>query len=57
MVNPVSSSQSYQASEAAQSSSPKSQQTQQSQQQKSSLPSDTVTLKSTGNIDQSGKNP
>jgi hypothetical protein len=53
MVNPVSSSQSHQASD-TQSKKPKPQQTPQSQQQKSPLPSDTVSLKSTSGAKQAG---
>jgi hypothetical protein len=54
MVNSISSAQSSYASEAAQSTILKPQQ--QAQQQESSpLPSDTVTLKSTGSGDQNGQ--
>jgi len=52
-VNPISSSQASQANEAAKPAAPKSQQT---QQKSSTQPSDTVTLKSTGNASQTGDN-
>jgi hypothetical protein len=53
-VNPISSSHISQANEAAKPAAPKPQQTQQSPQKSSPLPSDTVTLKSTGDVDHDG---
>ncbi|HTC47089.1 MAG TPA: hypothetical protein VK722_07185 [Candidatus Aquilonibacter sp.] len=55
MVNSVSSAQNSHASEATQSAAPKPQP--QPQQKGSPQPADTVTLKSAGNVDQSGNNP
>jgi hypothetical protein len=56
MVNSISSAQSSYASEAAQSTAPKTQQQPQTQQKSTSpLPSDSVTLKSTGNADLTGE--
>jgi len=52
-VNLISSSQASQANEAAKPAAPKPQQT---QQKSSAQPSDTVTLKSTGNASQTGDN-
>jgi hypothetical protein len=51
MLNPVSSAHASQTSETAKSAAPKPQT---AQPQKSTLPSDTVTLKSTGDADHDG---
>ncbi|MGA7218254.1 MAG: hypothetical protein WBX38_08070 [Candidatus Sulfotelmatobacter sp.] len=54
MINPVSGSQASLATEAVKPAAPNPQQTQQAPRQSNPQPSDTVTLKSTGNADQNG---